>query len=391
MDFYNRALQLENETVAHRRFLHSNAECGLDMPLAVKYITETLTRYGLSPQPCGKGVTSTIGHGKPVILLRADMDALAGKEDSGEAFACNKGNFHGCGHDMHAAMLLTAAKLLKEAENSLCGTVKLMFQPGEEILQGCRNMVDNGILEGPKPQCGLALHVAAGSMPVGMFMYNAGGVMMNSADNFSVKIKGKGGHGAYPDLAVDPINTAVHIYTALHSLAAIEADPKQICTLTIGKFHGGDTLNVIPDFAVMEGSVRTDDANCRLKIKRRIEEICHNMSKAFGCTAEINWLAAVPPLVCDKAFTESMVKYMQEMPSAQLTAIADMKATASEDFAVIAEKVPSAMLYLSAGFADERGKHTAHNPKVVFNEEVLPLGAAAYAHCAVKWLEENSK
>ena len=390
MDFYNRALHLKNETVSHRRYLHQNAECGLDMPLAVKYVTDKLISYGLKPQPCGKGVTATIGNGRPVILLRADMDALAGKEDSGEAFACNRGNFHGCGHDMHTAMLLTAAKLLKEAENRLCGTVKLMFQPGEEILQGCANMVENGILQGPEPQCALALHVAAGNMPWGMFMYNAGGVMMNSADNFSIKINGKGGHGAYPNLAIDPINTAVHIYTALQSLAAIEADPKQICTITIGNFHGGDTLNVIPDYAVMEGSLRTDDVNCRRQIKRRIEEVCHNIAKAFGCSAEISWLAAVPPLVCEKAFTENMVKYMQEMPSATLTAVAGMKATASEDFAVIAEKIPSAMFYLSAGFADERGTYTAHNPKVVFNEDVLPLGAAIYAHCAVKWLEENS-
>ena len=391
MDFYKRALELKEETVSHRRFLHQNAEVGLDMPIAVEYISKKLTEYGLSPQKCGKGVTATIGHGKPVILLRADMDALPGKEDSGEAFACNKGNFHGCGHDFHAAMLLTAAKLLKETENTLCGTVKLMFQPAEEILCGCQNMVDNGILESPAPDCALAFHVAAGRMPLGMFMYNGGNVMMNSADNFRIEVFGKGGHGAYPNLAIDPINGAVHIYSALQSLGAIEADPKQICTITVGKFQGGDSLNVIPDTAVMEGSLRTDDAICRSNIKRRMEEVVENTARAFGCTAQLTWLASVPPLVCEKAFTESMVNYILELPAPKLTPVPDMKATASEDFAVIAEKIPSAMLYISAGFEDERGDYTAHNPKVQFNEDVCPLGAAAYAHCAARWLEQNSK
>lgn len=391
MDFYRRALELNKETVAHRRYLHTNAESGMDLPVTKEYIWQKLTEYGIAPQHCGKGITALIGRGEPVILLRADMDALPMAEENSEDFASRTDSAHTCGHDFHAAMLLCAAKLLKEKEASLCGTVKIIFQPGEEILQGCQNMIENGVLENPRPDCAFALHVAAGRLPLGVFMYNSKGAMMNSADNFRITVKGKGGHGAYPDLAIDPVNIAVHIYIALQSLIATEAVPTAARTLTVGRFAAGDSLNIIPDTAVMEGSVRTDDPICRSRLKRRIEEIVYGTAKTFGGSAAISWLASVPPLLCSRSFTEQMVKYMLELPVPANTPVADMQASASEDFACIAEKLPAAMFYISAGYEDERGDYSAHNPKVLFNEEVCAVGAAAYAHCAARWLEEYGK
>ena len=161
MDFYKRALELIDETISHRRFFHKNAETGLNMPVAVEYVMKKLTEYGLNPQKCGYGVTALLGKGEKTLLLRADMDALPMSEESGEEFACPTGKqAHACGHDFHAAMLLTAAKILKENENKLCGKVKFMFQPAEEIFEGSNNMIENGILENPKPDAALAFQVA---------------------------------------------------------------------------------------------------------------------------------------------------------------------------------------------------------------------------------------
>ncbi len=388
MDFYKEAEKIKNEIADNRRYFHKNAEVGLEMPLAQEFVMKKLTEYGLSPQKCGHGVTALIGSGSPVLLLRADMDALPMEEMSGEEFACTNGHAHACGHDLHAAMLLGAAKLLKENEALLKGTVKLMFQPAEETFEGSRDMIANGVLEDPHVDAALAFHVAPGKMLPGLFMYNAGGVMMNSVDGFRIDIKGKGGHGAYPNLTVDPLNIAAQTYIALEALIAREADPEKVCVLTIGQLHGGKAANIIPDSAFMEGTLRTNDKTQKEKLSARIAEITEKTAELYGGTAQVTKLSDVPPLICDRELTEKMVGYMNEPGG--LKPIPDMKANASEDFAVIASTVPSAFMYLSAGFTNERGDASAHNPKVRFNEDVLPLGTASLCHCAVRWLEENS-
>lgn len=168
-------------------------------------------------------------------------------EESGEPFACPTGETaHACGHDMHTAMLLTAAKMLKENEDALCGTVKLMFQPAEETFEGARDMLENGLLENPPVDAALAYHVAAGKSPVGFVMYNDSGVMMASVDGFEITVHGRGSHGANPNLAIDPINVGVHIHLALQELIARESDPTKTCVLTIGQFMAGTAANIIP-------------------------------------------------------------------------------------------------------------------------------------------------
>lgn len=389
MDFYSEALNIKDEIVFHRRFLHKNAEIGNCMPIATDYITKTLKSYGIPSQLCGNGVTATVGSGSPVILLRADMDALPMAEQSGEKFASATKSAHTCGHDMHAAMLLGAAKLLKMQEKQLCGTVKLMFQPGEEILGGCRNMIENGVLQNPVPYAAMALHTAAGGMLPGVFMYNSNSVMMLSADNFTIEIKGKGGHSAYPNLAVDPINAAIHIYIALQSIVTKEIAPEKTGALTIGQFCAGESGNVIPDSAIIKGTLRTDEETVRSHIKKRIEQCVQLTAQSFGASANIRWTTAAPVLKCDNSLVNEMVGYIKALSLDGAEFIDGMRATASEDFAYVAQKIPSAYIYLSAGFDDERGKYTAHNPKVRFNEDALPIGAAVYAHCASKWLTEN--
>lgn len=390
MNYYERAQMLKDETIAHRRYFHTNAEVGLNMPKARAYVMEKLREYGLEPKECGHGVTASVGTGGKCILLRADMDALPMGEESGEPFACPTGTeAHTCGHDFHAAMLLTAAKMLKETEDSLEGTVKFMFQPAEETFEGARDMIENGILENPPVDAALAFHVTSGKMPVGIYMYNSTGTFMASVDGFKIKVKGKGAHGAYPQNSIDPINIAVHVYLALEALIAREADPSKMCVMTVGSFHGGTASNIIPETAEMQGTIRTNDKASRELLVRRMQEVAANTAEVYGGTAEIEMLSQVPPLVCDPKLTNEIAGYMGTLGVPGAMPYPGVSANASEDFASVAERVPGTFMYLSAGFLDERGAYPAHNPKVLFNEEVCPIGAGGYAHCAAEWLKNN--
>ena len=390
MNYYERALELKEETIAHRRFFHVNAEVGLNMPKGQAYVLEELAKLGIEAKPCGHGVTATVGKGGKCLLLRADMDALPMAEESGLDFACPTGTeAHTCGHDFHVAMLLTAAKMLKENEANLEGTVKFMFQPAEETFEGAKNMLENGILENPTPDAALAYHVTSGKMPVGIYMYNNASTMMFSVDGFKITVKGKGAHGAYPHASIDPINIAVHIYTALEALIAREVDPAKANLLTIGKFAAGTASNIIPETAELQGTIRSNDKPSRELLVRRMKEIAVKTAEAYGGTAEIEMLSEVPPLICDPKLTNEFVGYMKDMNIPGAMPYPGISASASEDFASIADKIPGTFMYLSAGFLDDRGLAPAHNPKVMFNEDVCPIGASSYAHCATEWLKNN--
>ena len=392
MNYYERALELKDEIVENRRYFHTNAEVGVHMPKATAYVMEKLAEYGIEPKACGEGVTATVGKpGGKVILLRADMDALSMPELSGLPFACPTGTEgHCCGHDLHAAMLLTAAKLLKENEAELNGTVKFMFQPGEENFTGAVNMLANGILENPKPDVALAYHVGPGKIPMGMFMYNdTGKAVMFSMDGFEIHIKGRGSHGAYPQMSIDPINIGVHVHLALQELIARECNPSDACVLTIGQFQAGSAANIIPESATLRGTIRTNKPEARALLVRRMREVSERTAAVYGGTAEVVMTGGVGPLICDPALTKEMVGYMKELPIPGLTGYPGITASASEDFALVTEQIPSVFMYLSAGFLDERGAVPAHNPKVQFNEDVLPIGAACLAQCATEWLKHN--
>ncbi len=387
MDYFERAQACVQELQENRRYFHTHAEAGLHTPKAKAYVMEKLREYGLKPRECGEGVTATVGKGGKVLLLRADMDALPMAEESGLPFACPTGEqAHTCGHDFHAAMLLTAAKLLKEDEASLQGTVKFMFQPAEETFEGSRNMIEHGILDDPKPDAALAYHVSPGKLPIGTYLYNDSGAMMFSVDTFTIQIQGKGSHGAYPHLSIDPINIGAHIYLALQELIARESDPNDACLLTVGQFTAGSAANIIPDTAVLKGSLRTNKQAAREKLVRRLREVSEATAAVYGGTAQVEFTCSVPTLACDKALTQAIVGYMNELPIPNAVGYSGISASASEDFSLIAQRIPSTFMYLSAGFADARGDYPAHNPKVQFNEEVLPIGAAYLAHCAARWL-----
>lgn len=336
MSYYDRALELKDELIENRRYLHSHAEAGLTLPNTVAYVEKKLREYGIEPERCGEGVTALIGKGGKVLLLRADMDALEMPEESGLAFASmNPQTAHCCGHDMHAAMLLTAAKMLKEHESELQGTVKLMFQPGEECLNGSLNMLENGILENPKVDAALAYHVGPGKLPIGMFMYNDNSTMMYSNNEFSVTVKGKGGHGALPQNCIDPISVGAHIIIALQEIIARELDPHDSCVITVGTFHAGTAMNIIPETARLTGTLRADTKEAQTKLVQRVREVTQATAAVYGATADIEISAGGPPLICDPATTDDFVKYMKELDLPGAMECPNISASASEDFAFV--------------------------------------------------------
>ena len=268
----NDAKKLEQELVAIRRHLHKNAETEFDLNETVKYVKSKLSEYGCSYCDCGKnGVVCLLGdkHKDKCFLLRADMDALPVGEQSNLDFACENGNMHACGHDMHTAMLLGAAKLLKMHENELQGQVKLMFQPAEEILAGAKNMIDNGVLSDPEPQAALMIHVMAG-LPVktGTVIVSSGGVGAPAADYFTINIQGKGCHGSTPQQGIDALTIASHILIGLQEISARELGVSDEALVTIGSLHGGTAGNVIADTAVLQGTLRAYDDTVRDNIKK---------------------------------------------------------------------------------------------------------------------------
>ena len=349
-----RALQLKEEVLAHRRYLHQCAEVGLLLPRTMEYLSRQLRACGIEPQACGHGIRAQIGAGAPRLLLRADADALP--------------NGHTCGHDCHAAMLLTAAKMLKEREGEIPGSVCIMFQPAEETLQGAQDMIRAGILQ-PMPQAALAFHTAAGKLPPGMALYGTDGAMMYGADNVTVTFSGKGGHGAYGEQAIDPIKMAVEAYG-------------QLPAVSIGVFQAGNVGNAIAETAVLKGALRTEHGGQQLL--EELEQVAKATAEKHGGRVEVVRTGGAPPLICHKELTRQMAKYLKELG---LVVRDGIKAKASEDFAYIAQKVPAAYFYLTCGFPDARGDHLAHDPLVQIDEEVLPIGAAAYAHCAMRFLQ----
>lgn len=401
-----RAEELMPRIREDRRNLHRIPEIGTDLPQTSAYIAGRLDEMGIPWQFCGgplpekmtedyisagfprmeraTGVTAVIGHGSPCILLRADMDALPVQEENDLDFRSENGCSHMCGHDSHAAMLLGAAQILKEMEDGLCGTVKLMFQPGEETGAGARLMVENGALENPRPDAAFGLHVQSVET-VGKVGYSVG-VNSSSLDTFIVKIKGKGGHSSQPQLCVDPLMIMNQLYQAVNLLATREADPAATVALTCGVAKGGTAVNVIPDQAELHIGLRTQDVEAAAHLTRRIPELIEHYVKAWNGEYELT-VFHTPCTWTDETFCREAVPYIREIAGEEnVSQIPPMAGT--EDFGYVTEAVPGMFAFVGAGAP---GNAPLHSPRMVLDESVLPLGAALHANVAASWLKEHGR
>ena len=393
------AQALFSEIQSHRRWLHAHAETGFALHETKEYVRSALEQMGYEVKDCGKaGLVTTAGRGGKVFLLRADMDALPIQEESDVDFPCPDGRMHACGHDMHTAMLLGAAKLLKAHESELNGTVKLMFQPAEEIFEGSKDMIDHGVLKNPDVDAAMMIHVTAAlPIPAGTVIVSAPGVSAPAADYFTIQGQGKGGHGSAPQNGVDPITAAAHVLIALQEIQARELSASDEAVLTVGTFHAGKAENVIADTATLGGTIRTYDEQTRSYLKERMNQIAQGVASAFRATAEVSFGSGCPTLVNDKALCTSVSAYLKELlgPYGALSA-QDMnpggkpsRGGGSEDFACVSQEVPSLMLALAAGEPAKGYPYPQHHPKVKFDESVLPTGSAVFAYTAFKFLQEN--
>lgn len=398
------AAAYQEQLVQTRRYLHSHPETGFDLKNTTEYVRKELIAMGYEPVMCGKsGIIALAGKKKSgkVFLIRGDMDALPIKEESDVPFSSDNGKMHACGHDMHTTMMLGVARLLKSHEYEIEGTVKLMFQPAEEIFEGSDDMINAGVLNSPDVDAAMMIHVMAGlPIPAGTVISCDGGVSAPAADYFYIDIQGKGCHGSMPNNGVDPITIAAHIITGLSEINSRELGLSDDAVITIGTINAGNAANVIPDTAHMSGTIRTYDEETRSYIKQRVSDIASNIASAYRGSASVTYGSGCPCLLNNPDLATCSAKYLNELlgPSrtftaAQLNAMSGggkaSKSTGSEDFAYVSQKVPSIMFALAAGTPQDGYCYPQHHPKVKFDEAILSEGSAVYAYTAMRWLEEH--
>ena len=389
MDYRKRAEEIFDYVQGIRRQLHAWAEIGFDLPKTVALVDSELTKMGIPHYPVGKsGICAILGKGEKCVLLRADMDALPMKETTGLPYASQGEGTHSCGHDCHAAMLLGAAKLLKENEENLKGTVKLMFQPAEELLQGALDMVENGILENPKPDVAFANHISVGQpgSTVGRITYSSGPALY-SGDAVKIRVYGKNAHGATAFMGVDAINIAAHIVVALNEIISREIPLDDHSVVLVGKIAGGDTVNTTAGYAELDVSIRAQTEEKRSFLKQRVKEISEGIALTFRGRAEVDFVYGMAPLYCDPQTATDAHRYVEGLG---YTPVCVPCMGGSEDFTAVANIIPSVLLNLGAGSVEEGHICSMHNAGMIANEDVLPTGVAIYCQCATQWLEENA-
>ncbi len=382
------ARDLAPETVRVRRQIHSCPELLYDVPKTAALVAAELRSLGIEVQT-GVGQSGVVGllRGRPgkTVLLRADMDCLQITETSDISYRSqNPGLMHACGHDAHTAMLLSAAKLLAGEKDLLQGNVKFMFQPAEEGGRGALKMIEDGVLANPQVDAAFALHVDA--------MYYAGdlairsGPTQASADRFTITVHGKGGHAGYPHHTVDPVLVASHIVIALQSIVSRETPPWSPVVLTIGKIAAGTINNVIPDDAVILGTMRAFDTGVRDFMKRRIGEVAEGVAGAMRATATIERTDGCPSLYNHPLSVALVTEALHDLagPEGIYEREPEM---GGEDFAFLTDLVPGAMWRLGVRSRDWDEPRSLHTAGFDLDESALPLGVATLAATALRYLE----
>ena len=379
-DLLSEAKEQTDVAIQHRRALHAMAETGFDLPKTTEYIKKALQKAGLSPRVFGAcGVIADIPCSRAdakTILLRADADALSIKEESGLPFAAENGNMHACGHDMHAAMLLSAVPLLLRYRSHLSCHVRLMFQGAEEILGGAYRMLAQGAADGVS--AAFSLHVLSDSpFPTGDVLLPPSGAAAPEAAFFRIEIQGKGGHGALPEDCVDALRVAALTVPVLLSR------PFGPVTLSLGNLQAGRAANVLPDAALLSGTVRSLKEGALVSALNEMEKSARGVAGAFDARATLSVTSRCPCLMIDEAMREKGKRVFSALLGEESVHSMTQASGASEDFAFISEKCPSLTVALSAGRREDGYAFPLHHPRALFDEGALPYGAALYAAFAL--------
>jgi amidohydrolase len=391
-DFRSEAQSLFEYTLTLRRDFHAHPELGFHEDRTAGIVAKELKALGLETNTgiAETGVVALMESGKPgpVILVRADMDALPILEETGAEYASqNPGVMHACGHDAHTAILLTVAKMLQAHRQELVGTVKFMFQPAEEGMGGAEKMIEAGILENPKVNLTLGLHLW-NEKPVGWFGI-AGGPIMAGAEIFKVKVIGKGGHAASPHLGVDPVLAAAQIISALQGIVSRNVAPLQTAVVSVCTIHGGETFNVTPPFVELSGTIRSFEADVRKRILQRFEETVRGVAEAMGCQAEIDLERLTPATVNQPETAERLQVIARRLFPDAIIDSANYVTMGSEDFAFVLEKVPGCFFFVGSANPEKGLDAGHHHPKFDFDEIVLTRAAALMAESVVNLLSDK--
>jgi amidohydrolase len=387
--YLDEAQSLFEYTQFLRRDFHRHPELGFQENRTAGIIQRELEALGLEVQSgiAKTGVVAILEGSRPgpVALLRFDMDALPVTEETGAEYASqNPGVMHACGHDGHMAIGITVARLLLSHRKELAGTIKLVFQPAEEGIGGADLMVAEGVLENPKPDLALAMHLW-NEKPVGWLGIVAGPVMAAS-EVFTLRILGKGGHGGMPHVTIDPVLASAHVIASLQSIVSRNVSPLQTAVVSVTSVHGGEAFNVIPPQVEMKGTLRTFEPQVRELVLRRFEQIAQSTAQAFGCQAELSTEALTLAVVNDPHVTAGVLEAAAEvLPESILEP--NFKTMGSEDMAAMMQTVPGC--YFFVGSANhERGLDAGHHhPRFDFDEQVLPQSAALMAAAAARFLQ----
>ncbi len=397
------AKQIEGQIVAWRREVHQNPELGLETTKTEALVAGALSEMGIEVRTGvgGHGVVGLLrgegrldadgtqrnaSGGEKTFAIRADMDALPVTEDTGLPFASKiPGRMHACGHDAHVAMLLGAAKILSGMKDKVQGNVKFIFQPGEEGPGGARPMILDGALENPKVDAIIGAHVGPlWDVGLGQLGFRTG-PMMAATDRFSVRIQGKGGHGAAPHFSVDPVVIASQIVMSLQTIVSREVSPVSPAVVTIGIIKAGTAANIIPDYCEMNGTVRYLDKGLASFIPGRIREICEGVASSMRGSATVEYIPGYPPLVNDPEMTAFVKKAVASIVGAEN--IVEVEPTmGGEDMAYFLNEVPGAYFALGTRNPAKRTDYPNHHPKFDVDEDVLYLGSAVFAQAALDFL-----
>jgi carboxypeptidase Ss1 len=394
VNFTDEAARIEPEIVKMRRELHMHPELSYHEEWTSKFVSDRLRSLGVDVRTGvgGMGVLGTLKGSKrgKVVALRADMDGLPVQELSDVEFKSKvDGVMHACGHDTHVAMLLGAAKLLAGARGELHGTVKFLFQPAEENggLGGAKPMIQAGVMVDPKVDYVFGLHID-GNRRAGVIGFR-GGPVMAAPDSFKVKIVGKGGHGSAPHETVDPIYIAAHVILALQGVSSRMVNPVRPFVITVGSIHSGTKENIIPDFAELEGTIRTLDEETRRVAKRKIVKVVGGVAKSFGGSAEVEFEKdAYPVTVNDPRATEEAVKVLEKIPGIKVKEIDAM--LGGEDFSRFLQKAPGMFYFLGTVNPKKGCVYPNHSSKFKVDEDVLKFGAASLAMLAFEFCKPKA-
>ena len=380
------------EAIRLRRSIHEEPELGLHCPKTSAKIRAALAGLPLEIRegPSTSGLMAILrgsDNGR-TVLLRGDMDALPLKEDTGLGFRSRiEGAMHACGHDTHVAMLVGAAHALCAERERLAGTVMFMFQPGEEGWHGARHMIDDGLLDGPAPDAAFALHISP-NMPRGM-LGNQPGLLLASADEVEITVKGRGGHASAPQDALDPIPIACEIVLALQSFITRRISVFNPAVVTIAKITAGTTDNVIPETASLLGTIRTLSEATRSTVHKGIEQVARNIAAAHGAEAEVEiTVVGFPVTVCDGRIVDLAEKTTKALFGDDAWMSMPNPVMGAEDFSYVLHEVPGAMAFLGAApeGGDWRTCCALHSNRMVLDESVMARGVALHAGFAQAFL-----